>query len=217
VETGRRTIAVNTDFRRPRLAEAINGEPAPEQPYDLNDLELVDPKLLLLRTDHANLLMMDLSSIEATPGELVRSTVSALPQLLDVSDEVVIDTSPVGITAEPLELVPFADVIVMVIRLGHTSIEQAEATFTASATCRLRRSCSRCRVREAAAASTTSTAIGRTARCGWVDAPHARSPLAKNPNSRRREWSGATMSRLAEALAIAAELPTSWCSGRPST
>jgi Mrp family chromosome partitioning ATPase len=129
VESGRRTIAVNTDFRRPRLSEAINGEPTPEHPFVAEDLELVDPKVLLLRTDQANLLMMDLSSIEATPGELVRSTVNALRELVDVADELVVDTSPVGVTAEPLELVPFADVIVMVIRLGHTSIEEAEATL----------------------------------------------------------------------------------------
>jgi Mrp family chromosome partitioning ATPase len=130
VESGRRTIAVNTDFRRPRLAQAINGEPAADLPFLLDDLELVDPKLLLTRTDYANLLMMDLSAIEGTPGELVRATAATVPALAEMSDEIVIDTSPVGITAEPLELVPFADVIVMVVRLGHTSIEEAEGTLT---------------------------------------------------------------------------------------
>jgi Mrp family chromosome partitioning ATPase len=130
VESGRRTIAVNTDFRRPRLAYAINGESPAELPYTFEELELLDPKLMLTRTDHTNLLMMDLSSIDATPGELVRSTVARFPTLVGMADELVIDTSPVGITAEPLELVPFADVIVMVIRLGHTSLEEAEETLT---------------------------------------------------------------------------------------
>ena len=130
VESGRRTIAINTDFRRPRLAHAINGEQAADLPFLLEDLELLDPKLLLTRTDYANLLMMDLSTIDGTPGELVRATVAPFPTLVGLADEIVIDTSPVGITAEPLELVPFADVIIMVVRLGHTSIEEAERTLT---------------------------------------------------------------------------------------
>lgn len=129
VESGRRTIAVNTDFRRPRLAQAINGEDSAELPFDFDELELLDKELLLARTDHTNLLMMDLSTIDATPGELVRSTVGRLPALVGIAGELVIDTSPVGMTAEPLELVPFADVIVMVIRLGHTSLEEAERTL----------------------------------------------------------------------------------------
>ena len=130
VETGRRTIAVNTDFRRPRLAHAINGEKSAELPFPVEELELVDPKLLLTRTDHADLLMLDLSTVDATPGELVRSTVSHFPRLLGLADEIVVDTSPVGITAEPLEVVQFADVIVLVIRLGHTSLEEAHSTLT---------------------------------------------------------------------------------------
>ena len=40
-----------------------------------------------------------------------------------------IDTSPVGATAEVLDLVPFADVIVMVARVGHTSIDATERTI----------------------------------------------------------------------------------------
>lgn len=128
VESGRRTIAINTDFRRPRLGEVINGEPI-VQPFGLDDLELLDTKLLLARTDLPNLLVMDLSGIDATPGELLRSTTSMLPTLIDVADELIIDTSPLGVTAEPLELVPHADVIVMVVRLGHTSIGAAERTL----------------------------------------------------------------------------------------
>ena len=40
-----------------------------------------------------------------------------------------IDTSPVGATAEVLELIPFADVIVVVARVGGTQISGAERTL----------------------------------------------------------------------------------------
>lgn len=129
VETGRRTVAVNTDFRRPRLSSAITGEPPAMLPFLVEDLPLLDPKLLLTNTDHAGLVTMDLSTIDASPGELVRSTIAALPTLEELADEIVIDTSPVGATAEPLDLVPFADVIVMVVRLGHTKIDSMERTL----------------------------------------------------------------------------------------
>ncbi len=130
VETGRRTIAVNTDFRRPRLTQAVNGEPPAELPFDLEELELIDPTLLLRQTRHSKLLMLDLSPIAAPPSELVRSSAVHLPTLSGIADEIVIDTSPVGLTAEPLEVVPFADVIILVVRLGHTLLEDAERTLT---------------------------------------------------------------------------------------
>ncbi len=40
-----------------------------------------------------------------------------------------VDTSPLGATAEPLELVPIADVIVIVARVGQTNIETAQRTI----------------------------------------------------------------------------------------
>ena len=131
VETGRRTIAVNTDFRRPRLTQAVNGEarsraairsrrtgadrseaPAPPDP----PLETADagPE-------------SDPRPAERTRPVDGRSSPGRCPRM---ADEIVIDTSPVGLTAEPLEVVPFADVIILVVRLGHTLLEDAERTLT---------------------------------------------------------------------------------------
>jgi Mrp family chromosome partitioning ATPase len=130
VETGQRTIAVNTDFRRPRLATAINDAPTMPLPFIIEDLATLDAKLLLSRTVHQHLLLMDLSSMEASAGELARATARVLPELAEVADAIVVDTSPVGATAEVLDLVPLADVIVVVARIGHTSIEAAARTVS---------------------------------------------------------------------------------------
>jgi Mrp family chromosome partitioning ATPase len=128
-ENGQRTILVNTDFRRPRLASALGGDATTPLPFMLEDIERLDVKSLLTKTDRSNLLLMDLSTIEGSAGELVRATSEKLPDLAGVADSIVIDTSPVGATAEVLELIPFADVIVVVARVGGTQISAAERTL----------------------------------------------------------------------------------------
>ncbi len=125
VESGMRTIAVNTDFRRPRLGRAVDGDQQIPHPFTIEDLSVLAPKSLLTRTELPGLLMMDLSSINGSAGELVRATASMMPTLADTADSIVVDTSPVGVTAEVLEMVPFADVIVVVVRIGHTPISAA--------------------------------------------------------------------------------------------
>jgi Mrp family chromosome partitioning ATPase/capsular polysaccharide biosynthesis protein len=128
VESGERTVVVNTDFRRPRLAAAVRETPPTRLPYELEDLGAVRPQSLLVPTDLQGMLLMDLSTIDATPGELARATAHQVSELSLISNAIVIDTSPVGATAEVLDLVPLADIIVVVARVGHTSIEAASRT-----------------------------------------------------------------------------------------
>ena len=49
-----------------------------------------------------------------------------LPELVQAAESVVIDSSPLGATAEVLELVPHADTIVMVAKVGHTRVADAQ-------------------------------------------------------------------------------------------
>ena len=84
---------------------------------------------LLQRTSTQNIALFDLSSVKASPGNLARATSRLLPDMIDMSDAVVIDSSPIGLTAEVLDLLPLADTIVMVIRLGHTLAATAQRTL----------------------------------------------------------------------------------------
>lgn len=128
-ETGKRTIAVNTDFRRPSLADRIMAtKPAPHA-FTLENLSTVPVRSLLSRSAVPDLAMLDLSSIKAAPGDLARATCRVLPLLTTLSDAVIIDTSPVGATAEVLELLPFADTIVMVMRIDHTTTAAVHRTM----------------------------------------------------------------------------------------
>jgi polysaccharide biosynthesis transport protein len=128
-ESGERTILVNTDFRRPRLASTLGGAAAEPQPFALDDLDRLDVTTLLRRTDRTNLQLFDLSTIEASTGELVRATIDKLADLSELADSIVIDTSPVGATAEVLEVVPYADVIAVVARVGRTHISASQRTI----------------------------------------------------------------------------------------
>ena len=128
-ENGQRTILVNTDFRRPRLASALGAEAMTPLPFMLEDLPTLDAKSLLNKTDRSHLLLMDLSTIEGSAGELVRATIEKLPALGELADSIVIDTSPVAATAEVLELIPHADAIVVVARVGGTQISAAQRTI----------------------------------------------------------------------------------------
>jgi Mrp family chromosome partitioning ATPase/capsular polysaccharide biosynthesis protein len=127
-ETGQRTVAVNTDFRRPQLAVRLTDNPWEPTAYILDDLDWLEPEQLLRNTRVPNLSMLDLGGL-GSPDELARVTASLLPKLADRSDAIVIDSSPVTATAEVLELVPLADVIVVVVRLNRTEMESAQRTI----------------------------------------------------------------------------------------
>ena len=128
-ETGRRVAVVNADFRRPTLMGRIVQPPPPPLPYSLDELIDVPIKALLQRTPVKNLVVLDLTSVNASPGNLARATISVMPELMAVADAVVIDSSPIGLTAEVIDLLPMADTVVMVMRLGHTLAHAAERTI----------------------------------------------------------------------------------------
>jgi Mrp family chromosome partitioning ATPase len=128
-ESGLSTVAVNTDFRRPSLSERLLGErpiPLPASATAAAWLPLED---LLRQGPLEDLTIFDLAGIDASPGQLARITSGRVRELSASVGAVVIDTSPVGATAEVLELVPHADVIVIVVRLDSTSVEAATRTI----------------------------------------------------------------------------------------
>ena len=98
-------------------------------PFTAADLAEVHPRQLLRRTPLPNLVLLDLSGIDAPPGTLARATTSVLDELATMADAIVIDSSPVGATAEVLELLPYADHVVVAIRLDHTLTSATQRTM----------------------------------------------------------------------------------------
>ncbi len=129
VESGSKTVAVNTDFRRPTLSARLGvADPEPSG-LDLRAIQSAPLELILAAGTDPGLAVLDLSGMRGVaPGDLARVTASIIPRIADAADAIVIDTSPVGATAEVLEFVPLADIIVMVVRLGHTTAATARRT-----------------------------------------------------------------------------------------
>lgn len=130
VEAGSRTVAINTDFRRPTLSRRLAVAHPEPVGLSLGQVEHAPLELVLAPVAGVEMSVLDLSSMNReNPGELARLSARLLPRIAAVNDQIVIDSSPVGGTAEVLEFVPLADNIVMVITLGHTQIEAAKRSI----------------------------------------------------------------------------------------
>ena len=128
-ETGDRIVAVNSDFRRPTLSQRLSIVHPEPIGFELDEIVHAPLELVLTPINADDLSVLDLSAMRNhNPGDLARVTARVLPRIAAVNDYVVVDTSPIGATAEVLEFVPLADTIVMVVRLGHTSIQAARRT-----------------------------------------------------------------------------------------
>lgn len=128
VESGKKTVAVNADFRRPALSTRILGSTPAEFGHSLEQATALSARSLLTRSTTPGLAIVDLSSVKGPPGDLARITARAIPELALVSEAIVVDTSPMTATAEVLELIPVADVVVLVVRLDQTPIGAATRT-----------------------------------------------------------------------------------------
>ena len=121
-ESGVRTIAMNTDFRRPTLSKYITGNDSDTSGFVASNIAKMPLSLLLNHGVVEDLVVFDLAGVEESPGELARLTAGFLPKMAEIgAGVVVVDTSPVDSTAEVLELVPIADLIVIVARVGRTN------------------------------------------------------------------------------------------------
>ena len=130
VESGSRTVAVNTDFRRPTLSRRLGvADPEPAG-LELHEIASAPLELVLTPGGDSGLAVLDLAGVRGnTPGDLARVTARLLPRVGEIAESIVIDTSPVGATAEVLEFVPLADNIVIVVRLGHTTASTAQRSI----------------------------------------------------------------------------------------
>ncbi len=129
VEAGKNTIAVNADFRRPALAARILGDDPPPLEFTLDELASISGASLLSASSTPGLAVVDLASVKGSPGDLARLTAKAVRELTELSDAIIVDTSPMTVTAEVLELIPLADVVVVVTRLDQTPITAATRTM----------------------------------------------------------------------------------------
>ncbi len=129
-ESGKTTMLVNGDFRRPRVVSALGSEAQLPLPFMLEDVRQLGVRAMITRAGVQNMRVFDLSAVHGSAVELTRATVDCIPELAGMAEQIVIDSSPLGATAEVLDLVPYADTIVFVARVGHTKIAAARRAVT---------------------------------------------------------------------------------------
>ncbi len=125
-ETGRSVVVVNADVRRPALGALLTDRDRPRLPAGLAGINRLDPTEFLIPTTVPGVDLLDLSPIGASPGDITRATVRLVAALRDRIDVILIDTPPLAVTTEALEFVPGAEVVVLVGRMGRTTVEPAK-------------------------------------------------------------------------------------------
>ena len=119
----KRTVIVGLDLRKPKLAEEFNL---------INDYGVVNyligQKKLSEITNKTKIPYLDVilsGPIPPNPSELIISEgmTDFINELKNNYDYIILDTPPVGLVADALELIPFSDVTLYVVRQNYTKKE----------------------------------------------------------------------------------------------
>lgn len=124
--TGRKTVIVEMDMRKPKIAEIINISPTHAGVSDFleGSLRLVDiVQTIGLET---NLDVITSGSAIRNSAELLESPrlQELISQLTEVYDDIIIDSPPLHLLPDALVLSQFADVTLYVVRQGVTGREE---------------------------------------------------------------------------------------------
>jgi Mrp family chromosome partitioning ATPase len=112
-EDGSRVLVVNCDFRRPRLHLYLH---APDQPRRVITTDVPGVKLVtgVVADRHPN------------PAEVVAAQQALVAHARTMFDYVLLDTAPVLTTNDASDLLPSADMVVVICRAGKTTRETAD-------------------------------------------------------------------------------------------
>ncbi|MEM9466190.1 MAG: hypothetical protein AAGA90_12510 [Actinomycetota bacterium] len=112
-EGDRRVLAVNCDFRRPRLHRYLGGPTAPQR---LNVTDVVGVQMVTQVTPN---------DAAATPSDVVGAQRRLVERARDRFDVILLDTAPILTTNDAAELLGVCDHVVLVVSAGNTKAEAA--------------------------------------------------------------------------------------------
>lgn len=115
-EQGYSVLAVNCDYRRPRLVKFLRGS---EKPREVSET-IVDGVSMI---NHVTV-----EGSEARPGDVVGAQRRVIERARGQFDVVLLDTAPILATNDANELLPVVDLVLVVGRVGRTTKEAAEKT-----------------------------------------------------------------------------------------
>ena len=112
-EGDRRVLAVNCDFRRPRLHRYLGG---PTTPQRLNVTDVANVQMVTQVTPN---------DAAATPSDVVGAQRRLVERARDRFDVILLDTAPILTTNDAAELLGVCDHVVLVVSAGNTRAEAA--------------------------------------------------------------------------------------------
>jgi len=124
-ETGRQVLLVNADFRRPRISKFFMSERQLDALALRKHGQSRSVENTLISTKVRGVRLLDMSGVGGTPGELARDAARAIASLRSSFDVVIVDTPPLSVSAEALEFISDATAVLVMARLGQTSIAGA--------------------------------------------------------------------------------------------
>ena len=114
-EAGYEVLAINCDFRRPRLASFLRGREAPKQ---VSDTQITGVSMI-------NHVTADGS--EGRPADVIAAQRRVVERARGKFDVILLDTAPLLATNDANELLPATDLVLVICQIGRTTKESAES------------------------------------------------------------------------------------------
>lgn len=127
--SGKRTIVLGFDLRRPKISESFNLVNKPGiSNYLIGQTEASE---ICYTTDQPNLFVMPAGEIPPNPSELIGShhTKKLFDWLAQNYDIIVVDLPPVGVVSDARLIFPFTDVLLYITRFNHTRKDHFQQTI----------------------------------------------------------------------------------------
>lgn len=112
-EGDRRVLAINCDFRRPRLHRYLGGAAEPRR---LNVTDVPGVQLVTQVTEHDS---------DATPSDVVAAQRRLVERAMERFDVIILDTAPILTTNDAADLLTVADHVVLIVNASETKAESA--------------------------------------------------------------------------------------------
>ncbi len=129
-ESGTETVAINADFRRPRLGEYLG---APSSPSLRDAAVLSDSRAtvdqVVLPSGQSHLWSVASGPPTTEVGGRLQATREVAAEAARRGATVVIDSSPLRVSNDPIDLLPVVDEVILVVRAGKSTVKSLEDTL----------------------------------------------------------------------------------------
>ncbi|MEJ7560420.1 MAG: polysaccharide biosynthesis tyrosine autokinase [Pedobacter sp.] len=126
--SGRKTIILELDLRKPKLTQIFNLDTTGPGLGDLLNGTVAKEQVIQQTSQHPNLFAMRAGGAVDNPSELLESQRMAdlIEALRDEYDNILIDSPPLRLVTDAMILAPLSDMTMYLIRQGYTGKEELE-------------------------------------------------------------------------------------------